>query len=110
MFQRAVQFIKGPAVLFSFARCYDIIVLVRYPVDTLEFDKGVYCMKKVLLILSAIFTVLTFAGAICVLASGGAVNAGYAVIPCAISIAFTNGYIWCKNKDNGDKRNQPPAH
>ena len=63
-------------------------------------------MKKIFLILSAIFTVLTFAGAIYVLASDGMVNAGYAVIPCAISTAFTNGYIWCKNKDNGDKSNK----
>lgn len=63
-------------------------------------------MKKILLILSAIFTVLTFVGAIYVLTSGGTVNAGYAVIPCAISTACTNGYIWCKNKDNGDKLNK----
>ena len=40
-------------------------------------------MKKILLVLSAIFTVLTFVGAIYVLVSGGEVNAGYAVIPCA---------------------------
>ena len=39
-------------------------------------------MKKILLVLSAIFTVLTFVGAIYVLVSGGEVNAGYAVIPC----------------------------
>jgi len=58
------------------------------------------CMKKFLLILSTIFTVLTFAGAIYVLTSGGTVNAGYAVIPCAISTACTNGFIWFSNKDN----------
>ncbi len=60
-------------------------------------------MKKILLVLSAIFTVLTFAGAIYVLASGGEVNAGYAVVPCALSLACTNGYIWYKNKDKSDK-------
>ena len=60
-------------------------------------------MKKILLVLSAIFTVLTFVGAIYVLVSGGEVNAGYAVIPCAFSVACTNGYIWCKNKEKSDK-------
>lgn len=56
-------------------------------------------MKKILLILSVIFTALTFIGAIYVLTSDGAVNAGYAVIPCVISIALTNGYILCKKKE-----------
>ena len=57
-------------------------------------------MKKILLILSIIFTALTFIGAIYVLASGGSVNAGYAVVPCAISISFTNFYMWYNNKNN----------
>ncbi len=60
-------------------------------------------MKKILLVLSVIFTVLTFVGAIYVLTFGGTVNAGYAVIPCAISTACTNGYIWCNNKGNRNK-------
>ena len=60
-------------------------------------------MKKTLLILSTIFTILTFAGAIYVLVNGGTVNAGYAVVPCALSIACRNGYIWYKSKEKDNK-------
>lgn len=56
-------------------------------------------MKKILLILSVVFTVLTFAGAVYVLTSGGTVNAGYAVVPCVISVACTNGFIRLNSKD-----------
>ena len=63
-------------------------------------------MKKLLLVLSIVFTALTFAGAIYVLASHGTVNAGYAVVPCAISTALTNAYVWYGNKNNGDKPNE----
>ena len=60
-------------------------------------------MKKMLLILSAIFTILTFAGAIYVLVNDGTVNAGYAVVPCALSTACTNCYIWYKHKEKENK-------
>ena len=63
-------------------------------------------MEKILFILSFIFTVLTFVGAIYVLASDGTVNAGYAVIPCAISLSFTNGFVGLKNKKNKDKQKE----
>ena len=38
----AVQFVKNPAVLFTFWGFYDIITLVRYLIDKLEFDGGVF--------------------------------------------------------------------
>lgn len=44
-------------------------------------------MKKVALILSIIFTVLTFLGAGYVIYSGGRVNAGYAVVPMTFALA-----------------------
>ncbi len=56
-------------------------------------------MKKLLLILSIIFTILTFAGAIYVLSLKGTVNAGYAVIPMVITLACISGYRWYKNKE-----------
>lgn len=63
-------------------------------------------MEKILFILSVIFTVLTFVGAIYVLTSDGTANAGYAVIPCAISLSFTNGFLWLKSKKNNDKQKE----
>ena len=44
-------------------------------------------MKKLTLVLSIIFTVLTFAGAGYVLYNGGRVNAGYAAVPMVLAIA-----------------------
>lgn len=56
-------------------------------------------MKKLLLILSIVFVVLTFAGAIFVLTNNGNVNAGYAVIPMVIALACSAGYKAYKNKE-----------
>ena len=55
-------------------------------------------MKKVLLVLSIIFIVLTFAGAIYVISSKGEVNAGYAAIPMVFALASLAGYRGCKKK------------
>ena len=53
---------------------------------------------RILLVLSIVFTILTFVGAIFVLTSSGTANAGYAVIPMAITLACLAGYRACKNK------------
>ena len=55
-------------------------------------------MKKILYVLSLIFTVLTFAGAIYVIGSRGEVNAGYAVIPMVFTLIFMMGYRDWKKK------------
>lgn len=57
-------------------------------------------MKKLFLILSILFTILTFAGAVYVLINFGTVNAGYAVIPMALTIACFSVYKSHKNKEN----------
>jgi len=49
-------------------------------------------MKKILLILSVVFVILTFAGAIYVLMNKGTVSAGYAVVPMTLSLACSNVY------------------
>ena len=49
-------------------------------------------MKKILFILTIVFAILTFVGAIYVIKSKGTVNAGYAVVPSLISIVCGNGY------------------
>ena len=54
-------------------------------------------MRKLLLVLLIIFTLLTFAGAIYVLKNHGTVNAGYAVVPCVITIAIST-LITAKSK------------
>ena len=56
-----------------------------------------YTMKKILLGLSILFTILTFVGAIYVLKSGGEMNAGYAIIPMIFTIACIN---FLNNKTN----------
>lgn len=55
-------------------------------------------MKKILLVLTVIFTILTFIGAGYVLASKGTVNAGYAVIPYIWTVICLSGYRWYKRK------------
>ena len=55
-------------------------------------------ITKTFLVLSIIFTTLTFAGAIYVLQFRGRVNAGYAVIPMLISLVCIMGYKICKNR------------
>jgi len=49
-------------------------------------------MKKLLLVLALIFSVLGFVGAIHVLSSGGEANAGYAVIPLVFSLIFQQAW------------------
>ncbi|MEY8517687.1 hypothetical protein AALC25_12405 [Lachnospiraceae bacterium 29-84] len=44
-------------------------------------------MKKAALILSIIFTILTFVGAGYVLYNGGKTNAGYAIVPMVFALA-----------------------
>ena len=55
-------------------------------------------MKKILFVLSMVFIVLTFAGAIYVISSKGEVNAGYAAIPMVFALASLAGYRGCKKK------------
>jgi len=57
-------------------------------------------MKKVMLVLATIFTILTFVGAIYVLVNHGTVNAGYAVVPMALAIACFSVYKSYKDKGN----------
>lgn len=45
-------------------------------------------MKKLLLVLSIVFGILTFAGVGFVLMNHGEVNAGYACVPMVFSLAF----------------------
>jgi len=55
-------------------------------------------MKKLLLILSIVFIILTFVGAIFVLTSNGTANAGYAVVPLVIALACLAGHRAYKKK------------
>ena len=56
-------------------------------------------MKKILLILSIVFILLTFVGAIYILTSNGTANAGYAVIPMVIVLACLASYRTYKDKE-----------
>ncbi len=56
-------------------------------------------MRKLLLILSIIFTVLTFAGGGYVIVNHGTVNAGYAVIPMLFALVCLVGLKSLKKKD-----------
>lgn len=58
-------------------------------------------MRKVLMILSIVFTVLTFSGITYVLVNKGTVRAGYAVIPMVLTVVSLSGYKSFKNKENG---------
>ncbi|MBR2320734.1 MAG: hypothetical protein IKA57_01200 [Clostridia bacterium] len=55
-------------------------------------------MKKLFLILSLLFAILTFAGAIYVLTSKGEANAGFAVIPMTLSLGSFSLYKAFKRK------------
>ncbi|MBQ7089032.1 MAG: hypothetical protein IJN04_05255 [Clostridia bacterium] len=63
-------------------------------------------MKKVLLALAVLFSALSFVGAVYVLSTRGAVNAGYAVVPMAMASAFFAGYRVCKNHKDDNKPNE----
>ena len=56
-------------------------------------------MKKLLLILSILLTILTFAGAFYVFLSNGAASAGYAAIPMLFDVVCIGGYRAYKNKE-----------
>ena len=56
-------------------------------------------MKRLLLVLSVVFIVLTFVGAILVLTSNGTVNAGNAVVPMVFALVCSAGYRVLKNKE-----------
>lgn len=55
-------------------------------------------MKKLLLALSILFTILTFTGTIYVLTSHGSANAGYAAVPMVLTAACLSCYRHHKNK------------
>ena len=67
-------------------------------------------MKKMFLVLSILFVILTFAGAIYVLTSHGTANAGYAVVPMVIGLACSNGYRTYKNKEDSTRKNGGNLH
>lgn len=56
-------------------------------------------MKKLLLVLSILLTILTFAGAFYVFLSNGTANAGYAAVPMLFAIVCIGGYRAHKNKE-----------
>lgn len=56
-------------------------------------------MKKLLLVLSILLTILTFAGAFYVFRSNGTANAGYAAVPMLFAIVCIGGYRAYKNKE-----------
>lgn len=65
----------------------------------MQIDEGVCTrMKRLLLLLSILLIILTFAGAVFVLASNGVANAGYAVIPMVMALACFAGYKVYTNK------------
>lgn len=55
-------------------------------------------MRKILLVFSIVFTVLTLAGIVYVLVSHGQKNAGFAIIPAVFTIAFV--IAWKKQPPN----------
>ena len=55
-------------------------------------------VKNLALIVSIVFTILTFIGAGYVLFHGGRVNAGYAVVPFGFALASLSFYINKSNK------------
>lgn len=55
-------------------------------------------MKIFLLVISIVFIVLTFVGAVFVLTSSSTANAGYAVIPMVFALISVAGYRGYTNK------------
>ena len=56
-------------------------------------------LKKLLLVLSILLTILTFAGTFYVFLSNGTANAGYAAVPMLFAIVCIGGYRAYKNKE-----------
>ena len=63
-------------------------------------------MKKILLLLGIVFTILTFVGAGYVLINKGTVSAGYAVIPMVIGLACSNAYRTIKRVEDANKERE----
>ena len=63
-------------------------------------------MKKILLVLAIVFTILTFVGAGYVLMNKGTVSAGYAVIPMVIGLVCSNAYRTIKRIEAANKENE----
>ena len=61
-------------------------------------------MKWFLFALSLLFFLLTFLGAGRVMQSGGSLNAGYAVVPMVLGLAFLQGYLFLQRKTQRHKR------
>ena len=82
----------------------EILSPLRQGIDVKEMEpaKELGNMKKVLLLLSVVFILLTFAGAVCVLASGGSVNVGYGAVPLVIALACLSGCRAWGNKRERD--------
>lgn len=57
-------------------------------------------MKKVSLILSVLFIILTFTGTGYVLLNHGQVSAGYAAVPMALALACSGVYRTYMSKEN----------
>ena len=55
--------------------------------------------QKIYFIGLLIFTVITFIGAGYVISNGGVPNAGYAVIPMGIAVAFSSLFQFERNKN-----------
>lgn len=53
-------------------------------------------IKKLVLILSIVFIILTFIGAGYVILNGGKVNAGYACVPMVFAVISISFYRKCK--------------
>ena len=45
-------------------------------------------MRRILLVFSIVFTLLTLAGTVCVIISHGQKSAGFAIVPAVFAIAF----------------------
>lgn len=60
-------------------------------------------MRKVVLVLTIVFVILTFAGGFYVLQSGGTESAGYAIIPMIFALACLGFYGQAKRPETEGK-------
>ncbi|EOS30233.1 hypothetical protein C804_03341 [Lachnospiraceae bacterium A4] len=65
-------------------------------------DKKV--LKKILFVLSIVFTILTFVGATYVLFNKGRVSAGYSAVPMLFAVLFITTYNKVKNDLEREKK------
>jgi len=66
--------------------------------------------EKIYLILTSVFTLLTFIAVAYILAKEGKVNSGYSLIPCLFSILFSQLFIKQRVKNNKINKNQIIKH